>query len=439
MEELRIEKLIAGGFSLARTDDGKVALLDAGYPGEVVLASKKKGRSDFRTMKVERVLIPSNSRRERLCRNFPACGGCDWQTLDYSEQLFWKREVIREQFRRVGKIELEDFEIVPSPRETNYRLKMEFVCYRGKDGLSLGLYRRNSNSPISCQGCVLGLKGFEKARSVLEEILRKTAIVAYSRVTGKGELKHVILRGNGREIMAILVTKGERLPDENRILLEVKKKLPDISTLVHLMNANDRVVMRGVSRTLFGEGIIDQELSGRRFEIPPVAFFQNNLEVTESIVSHILNEMKDSNSDSLLDLYSGIGTFSITVGKKMGSVTSVESNPVSIKALKANSNLNEMFGTEIVSSDVLEFLKSDVRRYSIVILDPPRSGVGSEIGLLYKFGASMVFYVSCDPTTLARDTAKLRESGYEISSVKAFDMFPQTWHVETVVCLVKKR
>ncbi|HPQ92101.1 MAG TPA: 23S rRNA (uracil(1939)-C(5))-methyltransferase RlmD [Mesotoga prima] len=439
MEELRIEKLIAGGFSLARTADGKVALLDAGYPGEVVEASKKMGRSDFHTMKVERVLVPSNSRRERLCRNFPVCGGCDWQTLNYSEQLFWKREVIREQFKRVGKIELEDFEIVPSPRETNYRLKMEYVCHRGKDGLSLGLYRRNSNSPVSCQGCVLGLKDFEKARSGFEEILRKTAIVPYNRVTGRGELKHVILRGNGREIMAILVTKGEYLPDENRIVFEVKKKLPYVSTLVHLMNANDRVVMRGVSRTLFGEGVIDQELSGRKFEIPPVAFFQNNLEVTESIVSHLSNEMKDTAGDSLLDLYSGIGTFSITVGKKMGSVTAVESNPVSVKALKANSNLNGMFGIEIVSSDVIEFLKSDQRHYSTIILDPPRSGVGSEIGLLDKFGASMVFYVSCDPTTLARDTAKLRESGYKISSVKAFDMFPQTWHVETVVCLVKKR
>ncbi|HDP77545.1 MAG TPA: class I SAM-dependent RNA methyltransferase, partial [Mesotoga infera] len=175
-----------------------------------------------------------------------------------------------------------------------------------------------------------------------------------------------------------------------------------------------------------------------RFEVPPVAFFQNNLEVTELIIQHIMNEMGQSVGNSLLDLYSGIGTFSITIGNQMKKVTSVESNPVSVKALKANANLNGMFGIDLVMNDVVDFLKSNERQFSTVILDPPRAGVGDGIRLLEKVKPSRIFYVSCDPATLARDTAKLIESGYEISSVKAFDMFPQTWHVETV-CLLERR
>ena len=438
MEELRIEKLIAGGFSLARTKDGKIALLDAGYPGEVVLASRKKGKNDFRLMKVEKIIIPSNSRRERLCRSFPICGGCDWQTLEYPDQLLWKKKVIAEQFGRVGKIDLDEFDIVASPKAINYRLKMEFVCFQGRSGLSLGLYRRKSKSPVSCQGCVLGLEGFEKVRALIEGVLRRTSARPYNQASGKGEIKHLILRGNGSGIMAILVTKGEHLPDEDRLVHEVKNRLGEVTTLVHLMNSNDRVVMRGVSRTLFGEGILEQELSGKRFEVPPVAFFQNNLEVTELIIQHIMNEMGQSVGNSLLDLYSGIGTFSITIGNQMKKVTSVESNPVSVKALKANANLNGMFGIDLVMNDVVDFLKSNERQFSTVILDPPRAGVGDGIRLLEKVKPSRIFYVSCDPATLARDTAKLIESGYEISSVKAFDMFPQTWHVETV-CLLERR
>ncbi|HDP77010.1 MAG TPA: class I SAM-dependent RNA methyltransferase, partial [Mesotoga infera] len=303
MEELRIEKLIAGGFSLARTKDGKIALLDAGYPGEVVLASRKKGKNDFRLMKVEKIIIPSNSRRERLCRSFPICGGCDWQTLEYPDQLLWKKKVIAEQFGRVGKIDLDEFDIVASPKAINYRLKMEFVCFQGRSGLSLGLYRRKSKSPVSCQGCVLGLEGFEKVRALIEGVLRRTSARPYNQASGKGEIKHLILRGNGSGIMAILVTKGEHLPDEDRLVHEVKNRLGEVTTLVHLMNSNDRVVMRGVSRTLFGEGILEQELSGKRFEVPPVAFFQNNLEVTELIIQHIMNEMGQSVGNSLLDLY----------------------------------------------------------------------------------------------------------------------------------------
>ncbi|PZC53041.1 MULTISPECIES: 23S rRNA (uracil(1939)-C(5))-methyltransferase RlmD [unclassified Mesotoga] len=438
MEELKIEKLIAGGYSLARTREGKVALLDGGYPGEVVLASRSVGKNDFHLMKTERIVTPSNSRRERLCRSFPVCGGCDWQTLEYSQQLNWKREIIREQFSRVGKIKLDNFEIVPSPKEVNYRLKMEFVCYHGKKGLSLGLYRRNSKFPVSCQDCVLGLRDFEKTRAVIEDILRKTSLRPYNRTNGKGELKHLILRGNGSQVMAILVTKGERLPDEDHIVYNVKKRLSEVSTLVHLMNSSDRVVMRGVSRTLFGEGILEQELSAKRFEVPPVAFFQNNLEVTELIVEHIVNEMGQSVGNSLLDLYSGIGTFSITIGNQMKRVTSVEANPVSVKALRANANLNGMFGIDLVMSDVMDYLKSNERKFSTVILDPPRAGVGEGIKLLEKVKPSRIFYVSCDPATLARDVAKLMEAGFEISSIKAFDMFPQTWHVETV-CLLERR
>jgi 23S rRNA (uracil1939-C5)-methyltransferase len=432
MQELLIEKLVAGGYSLARKSDGKIVFLQEGYPGERVIAEPTKKKSDFQIMKVKKLITTSESRRSRLCRNFPQCGGCDWQDLEYSEQLRWKKEIVMEQFRRVGKINLDELDIVASPVETNYRAKMEYVAYGGRNGISLGLYRKASLTPHSCEGCVLGLRDFERIRSSIQDILRKTKIKPYNRLTGKGDLKHLILRGNDRDTMAILVTKRENLPEMEYIREEIGKRLKKVKSLVHLINSNDRIVLRGVSRNLFGEGILNQELAWKRFEIPPTAFFQNNIQITEGIIEYLRGELKLRSEDSLLDLYAGIGTFSLTLGSKLSRVVGVESNPVSIKAFKANANINDLFGIEIVESDAVEYLKNESAEFTTVVLDPPRSGVGKDLSLVSKFRPSRIAYVSCDPTTLARDVAILKESGFELVSVKAFDMFPQTWHVECV-------
>lgn len=438
MEELKVEKLVAGGYALARKSDGKVVFLEGGYPGEVVLAEAVKGKRDFQMMKVKKVLSVSQSRRPPLCKNFPECGGCDWQTLEYAQQLHWKKEIVKEQFLRIGKLELAELNILPSPRETKYRDKMEFVAFQGRDGLSLGLYGRGGTTPVECTGCVLGLEGFERARVVIEEILRKTPIKPYDRHSGRGDLKHLVLRGNGEDLLAILITKGERLPFKEYLTESVRKRLKNVKSLVHLVNSNDKVVLRGVSRNLFGEGVLNRELHWGQFEIPPTAFFQTNGPVTEKILTYLAGELNLQEDDSLLDLYAGVGTFSLSLGKKVSRVVAVESNPVSVKAFKANANLNDMFSARVVERDAIEFLKGEMDKFTTIILDPPRAGVGKDILLLEKFQPSKIAYISCDPTTLARDTASLKEAGFSLRSLKAFDMFPQTWHVETVALLSRE-
>lgn len=435
MERLKIEKLVAGGYSLARRSDGKVVFLQEGYPGETVIASFVKGKQDFQIMKVSHLISPSEHRRERLCENFPKCGGCDWQDLEYFHQLYWKGEIVKEQFRRVGKMELSQLVVVPSQQRVNYRNKMEFVSYPGKEGLSLGLYARGSLTPVDCDGCVLGLKGFDETRRTFQEILRKTPLRPYDRNGGSGELKHLVLRGNGNQTMAILITKGENLPGEAYIVENIQKRLKNVKTLVHLINTSDKVVLRGVARVLYGDGVLSHQLSWQRFEIPPTAFYQNNSGVTEAIIDHLERELGMTDEDSLLDLYAGVGTFSLTLGRKLRRVVAVESSPVSAKAFRANAKINGMFATQSVESDVVDYLKKQLDSFTTVVMDPPRSGVGRDIILVEKFKPSKVAYISCDPTTLARDISLLKSSGFEIVSVKAFDMFPQTWHVETVVVL----
>lgn len=253
-------------------------------------------------------------------------------------------------------------------------------------------------------------------------------------------LKHVVIRYafSTDQLMVIFVTKTESFPWGKSLVQAILKDIPKVHSIIHVMNSKDSVVLRGPYRTLYGEGVIVEEFDWEKFQIPPTAFFQSNYSVTSKLIDHVYRELDLQGNEVVLDLYAGIGTFSMRTSYSSARVIAVESSRVAVKAGKANANVNGRRNIEYIESDVLDFLKSYQGRADKVILDPPRSGAGLDVMKeILRLSPERVVYVSCEPSTLVRDVQFLQNEGYSVVRVKPFDMFPQTYHVETVVTLVK--
>ncbi|OAA31352.1 hypothetical protein AT15_07595 [Kosmotoga arenicorallina S304] len=432
-----IEKLVAGGFSLARTREGKIAFITGGYSGEVVEAVQVTRKKDFELWKPLKILKKSPYRRKKLCGTFPQCGGCDWQDLEYSQQLEWKARIIQEQFKRIAKIDIPLPELVPS-KETHYRNKMEYVAFNSKNGIKLGFKEKASSKATEPENCVIGDRSFESLRIKIQHLLNDFKIKAYDPLKGTGSLKHLVLRrSSAGEIMAILVGKKADFPQLNSLAVLFKENLPLIDSLVYVHNSIDSVNLRGPYKVLYGEGILTEEIDGVLYQVPPTSFFQVNGFITREILHYIASILNSENSGSLLDLFAGVGFFSLYFGNTFESVTAVESSGVSIKALESNARINRINNIEIVKEDAMNYVRNtrDNQQYEVVILDPPRTGMGKAVTFLRRFKPKLITYVSCNPSTLARDAGYLKETGFDIISIKAFDMFPQTHHVETVVLM----
>lgn len=434
MKQFTVEKLVSDGYSFARDENGKVVLLTAGLPGETVEAIKLKGKESIEFWKTVKVVHTSPDRKAKGCKGSPDCGGCDWGALRHSSQLLWKKRIVQEQFRRVGKFyELPDFEVVPSERTSHYRNRMEYVAYQKGKKIGLGMYKRFSNEVVDVEGCDLGYEGFEKVRKIFEQILSKFGVKPYNRESKRGFLKHLVLRGNRNgDILALLVTKKESFPEIDKISREVKEQLPEVSSLVHVFNSRDDVVLRGPYRVMYGEGVITETLGDALFQIPPVSFFQANVFVMEDLLKYVQQELNPSSSEIFLDLYSGIGTFAFYLARLFKKVVAVEGIKISSRAMLSNARMNMISNLKAVNMDTRNFLEKNEERFDKVILDPPRAGVGKDIELIGKALPKKIVYVSCNPTTLARDSRYLINKGFSLETLRAFDMFPDTHHIEVV-------
>jgi len=434
MKQFTVEKLISDGYSFARDENGKVVLLTEWLPGETVEAVKLKGKESVEFWKTVRVVQSSPDRKIKGCKGFPDCGGCDWGGLQYSNQLLWKKRIVQEQFRRVGKFyELPDFEMIPSKKTSHYRNRMEYVAYQKGKKIRFGMYKRFSNEVVDVEDCDLGYEGFEKVRRTFEEILSRFGVKPYNRESKRGFLKHLVLRGNRNgDIVALLITKRESFPEIDKIGREVKEQLPEVTSLVHVFNSRDDVVLRGPYRVIYGEGIITETFGDAVFQVPPVSFFQANVFVMEELLKYVQQELNPSPSETFLDLYSGIGTFAFYFARMFKKVVAVEGIKISSRAMLSNARINMISNLEAVNLDTRDFLEKNEEKFDKVILDPPRAGIGKDIELIGKALPKRIVYISCNPTTLARDSRYLSNKGFSLKALRAFDMFPDTHHVEVV-------
>lgn len=429
MIELDIERLAYGADSIGRLPDGRVAFISGGCPGDRVAVEIEEDRGRFVRASVREVLRPSPDRVAPPCPYFGVCGGCNWQHVSYAAQTAAKRAAVADSLSRIGHIDVAADTVrqcVPSPREYGYRNKVEFVTDPSSQRLALGYHKAGSEEVVPVDLCLLLPKSLRKAPKALSGALRYLSGEA-----GLG-LTRVGLRtaAHTRDLEVALWTEPGPFPRAAAARV-LKDALPATSVVRVLVKggAKERKVT-GVE-VLGGKGHWRERLSGRSYAVSAPSFYQVNTAVAEQLVTLVLEALDPNGSDRVLDLYSGVGTFTLPLAELAGEVVAVESAGSAVRDLRRNLEENSLWA-EVVGGDAAREIAT-LGRFDSVLVDPPRSGLDEAVvRALAGMRPTVIAYVSCDPATLARDAARLVESGFRLTDATPVDLFPQTYHVETV-------
>lgn len=437
-EEIRIESLAYGGDGVGRLADGRVAFVAGTFPGDTCAVEYIDSKDRFVHARIQKLESQSAHRVQCVCPDAKRCGGCPWAQLSYDEQLRWKRQFVVDALARIAHIEQSQVEelvgaCVPSKRQLNYRNKVEFETGQDVAGrFALGMHARQGGF-VPLAACKLCSKKFEGVPRALTGALRFAAGqqdlgiervgVRFSERTGSAEV--ALWTSTGRFPRArVAQIVGEALAVKGASV-----------TRVLLKDAPKTRKVAGVE-SLRGAGCWSEQISGRVMRFSAPSFFQVNTPGAEKLVDLVMDYLQPDGLDFVLDLYSGAGTFTLPLAQQAHRVAAVESASSSVKDLRRNLEKNDL-AAQVIGGDAARELSS-LGSPDKVVVDPPRSGLGPKAveGLLAT-GAHKIAYVSCNPTTLARDLVQLLAGGYRLQRVTPVDLFPQTYHVETVVLLAQ--
>ncbi|MDR2425931.1 MAG: 23S rRNA (uracil(1939)-C(5))-methyltransferase RlmD [Endomicrobium sp.] len=440
---VKAEKIIFPGRSLCRCEDGIALFAEGVLPGETADVLVIKDKKSFREGVIKRIVQKSDERIEPLCSSFGSCGGCAFQNTDYENQVKYKKGYIDELLNIFG---VEIGSILQSTEIWNYRNKMEFSFFNGEGITDLGLHCRGSfNKYISIPPCYIADKDFIKAAQIVKDFANKNGIAAYDNKTHEGFFRHLVLRKakNNNQLLINIVTNV--LEGSHAFFEPLVKKLRDfVQSVYWTQNASrsDAVVLDKLTLLLGKENITEKLTVGNRdfyFNVSPFSFFQTNSKGAEMLYNEVLRQLSPSKEDILLDLYCGTGTIGICMSHRVKKVTGIEQSASAIENAKTNALLNNAVNAEFFASTVEKWVKENNLAFDAIIVDPPRSGLTNDIiKFLLGSQARKIIYVSCNPSTLARDLALMTASGrYAVKIITPTDMFPQTYHMESVVSLEK--
>jgi 23S rRNA (uracil1939-C5)-methyltransferase len=452
-----IEKLLFPNRGVVTTGGDQI-LVKNGIPGQKVrirVLKKRKGRLEGQILEI---MEPSPLETEQPgCSIFPSCGGCMYRTLPYEKQLDMKSRQILELLDPVLRIGLQDnpagsgrgfeevFEgILPSPRTAAYRNKMEYSFGdERKDGpLTLGLHKKGSTYDIlTASDCRIVHEDFNKILSCVLEYFCEKKVSYYHKLTHEGYLRHLLLRRSEAtgEVLVALVTSSQQEQDLQP-LVSCLLKLPlggSIGGILHILNDSVAdVVQSDETRILFGRDFFFEELLGLRFKITPFSFFQTNSRGAEVLYQTVREMIGDVDHATVFDLYSGTGTIAQMLSPAAERVIGVEIVEEAVEAARENAALNGLDNCSFLAGDVLKMLDEIREKPDYIILDPPREGIHPKaLPKIMEYGVERMVYVSCKPTSLARDLEVLLQNGYQVERIKCVDMFPGTVHVECVVLM----
>ncbi|HXA77437.1 MAG TPA: class I SAM-dependent RNA methyltransferase [Candidatus Acidoferrales bacterium] len=427
--EITIEKLIYGGEGLAH-HDGSTVFVPFVLPAERIAAALVEQKKKFIRARVERLLEPSPDRASARCPHFGVCGGCDYQHIPYESQLKYKTEILRETLRRIGRIDWPGEITAHASPPWAYRNRAQWkVRPLGEDGVggtSIGYFRANSTALCAVEDC-----------AILSPLLLKT-LLALRTAAAAGmlprELREIEAFGGGNDSKLLVTATFAGFPARAQELVDkLRGILPEIESLLFHDPTRGRM-------ELDGPGYIECEAAGATYRVGHFSFFQ----VNRFLVGELARAVAEDEAEGrlALDLFAGVGLFCLPLAKRFARVVAVESNPAAARDLEANTSGRVARGSRVIevrSADVEEFLAKLKEKPELVVLDPPRAGLTpGTIKHLARMGPARITYVSCDPPTLARDLAALANTGYDIAGVYWFDLFPQTFHMETVVRLRRR-
>ena len=443
--ELRIDSLAFGGNGVARLD-GFVLFVRRGLPGDLVRARVTKVKRNHAEAVTVDVLEPGPVRVEAPCSHYPACGGCRFQDLAYDAQIAEKEAQVRDALQRIGGLSEPPLEpILPVESIFHYRNKLEYSFTQADDGPTLGLHRAGRwDEVLPIEQCWLTTDLGNAIRNAVRDWAREERLRAYDQKTHEGFLRHLVVREgrNTGQALVVLVTAPGELPDEEHFV-DVLGRFPEVHSVHWAINDRPAEVTRDLpTRLLFGEDAIEEELCGLRFRVRPNAFLQTNTAMAERLYGLARDAAGLTGSETVWDLYCGIGTIGLSLARDALTVWGIEISEESVACAIENAEVNAIGNAAFFAGnvgEVLTELRDRAGDPDVVFVDPPRAGLaGKALKRLGEIGAPRVVYVACNPTTLAGDLKRLADGyGYRLIRAQPVDMFPHTPHVEAVALLVR--
>jgi len=419
--------------------DGMVVFVNGGAVGDECEIRILKVLKNTAFAKIERLIHPSSDRISSDCPAFPACGGCDFRHISYDSECRFKKDTVETAITRIGRITPPEFELVPSPVINRSRNKAVFPV----SDSGFGFYREGSHKIVRSDGCLSCAEGGYEAALAVFEFAKAHGIPAYDEVSGKGIIRSVFSRAaaDGRLMVMPVVRSASGFPSDEFVSF-IRQRLPKaVSILLNVNPSNGNKLLGERCITLYGTPYLEDELCGVRLRLSPLSFYQVNHSACERLYSQVLEYADEcsSENDVALDLFCGVGSITLCLASRFRAVAGIEIVPAAIENAKENALLNGIKNASFFCSDAenARSVLTDAGIHpDILVVDPPRKGLGPElIKYIPELGCRNIIYVSCDPATLARDLALLSDSGYALQKLKAFDLFPRTRHVETVVLL----
>lgn len=422
----------------------KAVFIDGVLPEEVVKAKVTRAESTYLTAQLVEIEKKSPDRTKPPCPVYDACGGCQLQHMTYPAQLRAKEELVREAFNRYARlVELPLRPILGMDDPWGYRNKAQLQAGWSNDQFITGLYSPGSHRLIDISGCPIQDPTINEVISKAKAILTRLHIQPYQERGRTGIVRTIVARVSRRSgsVQLTLITAGKYIPDPDRLIAAIRSELPVVTTIAQNINKGDTPLVFGdQTNVLWGEERLDEELGGLRFSLSPRAFFQLNPEQTVKLYDAAKEAAALTGNELVVDAYCGTGTIGLWLAPQAKEVRGIELIPEAVDDARRNTQLsgadNAKFFVGRAEALLPEWVKRGIRP-DVVVVDPPRTGCERE--LLHAIAAAKparLVYVSCNPSTLAKDCQVLLQSGYRLEWIQPVDMFPQTAHVECCSLLV---
>ena len=437
------------GFGVGRVE-GAVIFVSDTVPGDVIEAKIIKVNNTYLVGRAEKYIKASSRRVTDRCSE-RACKSCAYKNISYNDEATLKEEGVRRLFSSSALAGISTAPITVSPNATRYRNKAQYPITLVGGEYRVGFFAPKSHRVTPVTDCPLTPSIFSEICAELCDFFKEYSISVYNEESGEGLLRHIYLRQGevSGEVLLTVVINGESLKNEDELVKRITERFPSVvGVLINVNRENTNVVLGDVYRTLFGRDYIVDTLADVRLKITAPSFYQVNHASAELLYAKAKELAKPQKSDTLLDLFCGIGSIGLSMASDAAELIGIEIVDSAVECARLNAKANGIENASFYTGDAAnaeDFLKNaeanrgEAIHPDVVILDPPRAGSDEK---LLKFVASLsprrVVYISCNPATLARDIAILRPLGYTTDKVKGYDMFPMTGHVESVVCLTRQ-
>ncbi len=440
--EARISDYTSEGQGIAKIEGCAVFIPNA-ICGEKVLVRIEKAQKTWAAGKITELLEKSEHRINRVCPVAKLCGGCDFHHMDYTEESRLKAERVRQCLNRIGGENFAEIPILAAPDTTCYRNKAQYPVSVHKGKAYAGFFKAGTHQVIDNDRCGILPPEMDAVKDAVIDYVNHFNVSVYDESVHEGLLRHIYVRRGAvsGQILVCLSINGRNIPKREALLSRLKK-IQGFTTLVLTVNTKKgNVVLGDEYITLYGPGWIEDVLCGLNFRLSPRSFYQVNHHQAQRLYAAAIEQAQITKDDLVLDLYCGVGTITLCMAKAAGKVIGVEVVEQAVADARDNARRNGIENAEFFCGDAGEAalaLEKQGIRPDVVVVDPPRKGLNADaIAAMAAMQPRRIVYVSCDPATLARDVALLKEKGYRVQSAQACDLFPRCAHIESIVCLIK--